>query len=81
MKFIMNAHDPKDFTKQEEVKKVKNDDLSFTEQPEIIRKTAFLNTAEYQELKDQYSDYNMGEYVLKFPNPDFIGLVDRPISI
>lgn len=31
MKFIMNAQDPKDFTKPEEVKKVKKDDLSFTE--------------------------------------------------
>jgi anoctamin-10 len=32
-----------------------------------------LNPAEFQEIKNTYDDYNLGDLAIVFPNPDYEG--------
>ncbi|CAD8205990.1 unnamed protein product [Paramecium pentaurelia] len=83
-KLVLNLADPAEYTDAKPIIKKKQDftvDPEEEEQEEKIDRTDFLSTAEYQELLDVYSDYNIGELVLKFPNPDWEKMVDRPVDI
>ncbi|CAK70527.1 unnamed protein product (macronuclear) [Paramecium tetraurelia] len=40
----------------------------------------FLNPNEYNEMQDIYEDYNMGDLVIVFPNPDADGVKNPPIT-
>lgn len=45
-----------------------------------IFKHDFLNENEFEEIKNVYSDFGMGDLVLVFPNPDAEGVANKAIN-
>lgn len=62
--FFTNQVDVKKFIKKKTTKTQEADELDEKTQDE------FLNPNEFAEIRGSYDDYNMGDLVIVFPNPD-----------